>query len=160
MDIYQEREDLRNKIKAFWQSGAKWSDTEKAVSQRLDIVHAEIVQAELQDPNKPNERFVYSVCGWSKKHGYFRSKRFTSDIIDEAKKELEVAKSDPGWQIPTLIVKERHLRSKSPAMVDFDGHFNNLGFSDHQELIEKHMCGNKEYRWKDIIDPLDNKFTY
>ena len=45
-------------------------------------------------------------------------------------------------------------------MVDFDADFNNLGFSDTQELIEKSMCGNRHFKWKDLIKNTDDRFTY
>lgn len=160
MDLFKQREDLRDQIKLYWKEGRSFGEAENAVSKLLNEVHAECIKLELLDENKPKERIVYSVCGYSDKHGYFRTKRFTSLILDEAIAEFEKLKNDPDWRIPTLIVKETHLRKNSGATTDFDGKFEWLGFSDSQEIIDKHMCGSRSFTWKYLIGINEDRFTY
>lgn len=160
MELYEKRENLRNQIKGFWKSGITFTDKEMTVSKELNKVHNEIVEIELTDDDKPNMRESFSVCGWSERHGYFRSKRFVSDNLKDAKNEFELAKKESDWGIPTLIVKHTHLRSESPAMVDFEGDVTDFSFSDHQELVDKHMCGNRHYRWKELLNYLGGNYTY
>jgi hypothetical protein len=159
MEQYQERENLRNQIRTFWQDGRTWTPVEHEVMAKLNAVHTEIIKKELLDETKPKVRIVFSVCGYDQRHGFFRTKRFKSATLDEAKAELQLAKKEPDWNIPTIIVKETFYRKNSPAMVDFDGDIYNLGFSDTQEIIEKSMCGNHKFRWKDLIGAVD-RFTY
>lgn len=159
MKLFKKREKLRNKIKEIWRSGITWTDKERAVSEELNAIHKQAIEVELLDDNKANERNGYSVCGWSERHGYFRNKRFLADNIKDAKIEFEIAKKETNWGIPTIIVKHSWLRSNSPAMVDFESDVNNLNFSDNQELVDKHMCGNKSYRWKELLNFCDN-YTY
>ena len=158
--LYQKRENLRSQIREFWKEGKTWTEKELEVNRDLNEVHDEIVKAELLDDSKPNKRVAYSVCGWSDKHGYFRNKRLLTESIENARKELVVAKSESNWKIPTVIVKETYLRCESPAMVDFEGDVNNLSFSSNQELVDKHMWGNREYKWKDLVSPNKERFTY
>ena len=160
MELYQQRENLRNEIKTFWKEGRTWTDVERQVSEKLNQIHAEIVKMEMLDETKSKERFLFSVCGWSEKHGYFRNKRFKASTIKEAIAELQIAKKEDDWKIPTVIVKETYYRQNSPAMVDFDGDVNDLGFSNNQEVIDKNMCGNRSFRWNDLISPNDDRFTY
>jgi len=159
MELQKKREELRNQIKGFWKSGITWTEKEHAVDEELNNIHKQIIEIELLDDDKPNERVGYSVCGWSEKHGYFRNKRFLSDNLKDAKKEFEIAKKESDWGIPTIIVKHTWLRSNSPAMIDFEGDVNHLNFSDNQDLVDKHMCGNKHYRWNDLLHFGDN-YTY
>lgn len=157
---YQQREELRNEIKQFWKDGRTFKQHENNVVSMLNAIHAEIVAAEILDKSKPLTRSAYSVCGWSEKHGFFRNKRFSGLTIEQAQEKLSILKTDTKWRIPTIIVKETWLREKSPAMVDFDGDIDQMGFSYSQELIEKHMCGNRHFRWKDLIFPSDSRYTY
>jgi len=159
MKLFEKREQLRNQIKGFWKSGITWTDKEKLVSEELNQIHKQIIEIELLDKNKPNERIGYSVCGWSEKHGYFRNKRFLTDNLKDAKNEFDIAKKESDWGIPTIIVKHTWLRSNAPAMTDFEGDVDNLNSSDYQDLVEKHMCGNKNYRWNELLHFNDN-FTY
>ena len=94
MELLEKREDLRSQIKAFWQSGITWTDKERAVSERLNKIHKQIIEIELLDESKLNERIGFSVCGWSERHGYFRNKRFLADNLEAAKKEFEAAKKE------------------------------------------------------------------
>lgn len=159
--LIKKREVLRNQIRAIWKRGGQWTEDDKKVIQELNELHAKIISLELHDPTKSTRRDAYSVCGWSERHGYFRNKRFSSFDLNEAKAEFEKAKKDPDWKIPTIIVNEIYLRAKSPAMVDFDGDFpSNIGFSEHQTLVDKHMCGNRHYRWKDLLSINEDRYTY
>lgn len=160
MQLYRERENLRNQIRAFWKDGRTWSKNEHDVNANLNSVHAEIIKLELLDETKPKERVAYSVCGYSERHSYFRTKIAVVATFQEAKAELEIAKKESGWRVPTIIVKETFFRKNSPAMVDFEGDIYNLGFSDTQEIMAKSMCGNRSFKWRDIISPNDERFTY
>lgn len=158
VDLYKLRQELRSQIHTFWKLAIIWTDNEDKVSEKLNQVHAEILKIEMLDENKIKERFMFSVAGYSPKHGYFRNKRFSDPSLDAAIKDFEIAKSDPNWQIPTLIVKETFYRQSSPAMADYDNY--KFTFSDKQELVRKHLCGNKEYKWHEIMHPKDDRFTY
>lgn len=159
MELIQKREELRNQIKGFWKAGITWTEKEHAVSEELNQIHKQVIEIELLDKNKPNERIGYSVCGWSEKHAYFRNKRFLADNLKDAKTEFEIAKKESDWRIPTIIVKHTWFRKNSPAMTDFEGDVNHLNFSDNQDLVDKHMCGNRHYRWNDLLHFGDN-YTY
>lgn len=159
--LIKKREVLRNQIRAIWKRGGQWTEDDKKVLQELNELHTKIISLELHDPTKSTRRNAYSVCGWSERRGYFRTKRFLSFDLKEAKKEFEKAKQDPDWKIPTIIVKEIHLRDKSPAMVDFDSDSPyDLGFSKHQVLVDMHMCGNRHYRWKNLLSFTADQYTY
>ncbi len=161
-NLYQKREKYRAQIKTFWKSGINWTKKEHDVLKCLNNIHAQIIQIELLDDTKPQVRNNYSICGWSERHGYFRNKRLKVATIEEAKIELDIAKSETEseWGIPTVIVKETFYRANSPAMVDFDGDVTTLAISDKQEIMGKSMCGNKHYRWRKLIKPTDDRFTY
>lgn len=159
MELYLERENLRNQIRTFWKEGRTWTANEFAVNEKLKSVHSEIIQQELLDETKAKQRIVYSVCGWSEKHAYFRSKRFVSENLKEAKAELKIAKKETYWNIPTIVIEETYFRKNSPAMADFDGDISTLGFSDTQEVIVKSMCGNRKFRWNNLIKEDDDRFT-
>jgi|GEM_PF-3058668 len=160
MGIYEERENLRDKIKLYWKGGRVWTVEDRKVSDKLDAIHAKIVSREMLDPLKKKQRIVFTVCGWSEKHGYFRSKIFRSESFHLCLQELQRVSKELDWKTPTLIVEEIYCRLTSPAMVDFEGDIYNLGFSDHQILRKKHMCGCKRARWSHLIRPDDLRFTY
>ena len=69
MELFEKREQLRNQIKGFWKSGITWTKKEDSVNEELNSVHKQIIEIELLDDDKPNERIGYSVCGWSEKQG-------------------------------------------------------------------------------------------
>lgn len=159
--LYKEREQYRKHIKELWKKCAPFSNDDKEILKKLDAVHKTITVLELNEGVKPKHRIMYSVCGWSEKHGYFRSKNFKSESLREAKEEFNLLKKDKGWRVPTLIVEETYFRKSSPAMVDFDGEeIGGLGFSNFQELIKKDMMGNKQYEWSDLIKEGDERYTY
>ena len=56
MGIYQERENLRNQIRTFWKEGRTWTEKEQDVNNRLNLIHAEIVAAELLDNTRRSKR--------------------------------------------------------------------------------------------------------
>lgn len=170
MDLYndlktlrKEREEYRKCIRKLWKEGKTFNNDDMQVSKDLNTVHAKILELEMELPNVIKKRTGYSVCGYSERHGYFRNKRFISEDYREAEKEFEVAKTDPDWGIPTLLVRESFFRNEAPGMVDFDkNEIGHLSFSNHQEIIKKHMCGNKQHRWKFLIDinPEGHRYTY
>lgn len=153
------RKHLRKKIESFWKEGRTWTKKEFSVWNKLKAIHTKIIEHEMRDSSKIMARNAFSVCGWSEKHGYFREKRFTAKTLEEAKVEFMLAKKDTEWKIPTLIVRETYLRKCQPAMVDFDGDIGDMGFSDIQAVVEKSMCGTRNYRWKDL-GLNDERFTY
>ena len=160
VDLYQLRQELRSQIRTFWKLQIIWTDNENKVYEKLTQVHAEIIRIEMLDENKVKERVFFSVAGYSSRHGYFRNKRLITSSLDAAIADLEDAKKDNNWRIHTLIVKETYYRLKAPAMVDFDSIDVPNCFSDKQELVRKHSCGNKEYRWYEIMHPKNDRFTY
>lgn len=159
-ELKKERELHRERVKEIWKSGRAWTPEDNAGLKELNKIHPEILELELKDPATIIERIGYSVCGWSEKHAYFRNKYFTSEDLEEAKAEFEKLKKDPSWGIPTIIVKETKLRNRAGSVTDFDNvDFEHLGFAEHQDLISKHMCGNRQYRWNDLLHFGDN-YTY
>lgn len=158
--LYEERERYRNHIHKLWKKGGTFSCEDHEIFAQLNVVHKKILEIEMNDAEKPKKREVYSVCGWSVKHGYFRNKEFKSENLEEAKERLETLKKDKDWGIPTVIVKETHFRKSTPAMGEFDKEIDLLGFSDSQEIIEKHMMGSKEFRWANLINDNDDRYTY
>ena len=158
--LREKREEFRDHIRSLWKSGKSFSENDQLINEKLNAIHADILKKEMADPNIKKVRTGYSICGYSEKHGYFRNKRFISEDLMESEFEFKEAKKDSEWRIPTLLIKETFLRKESPAMTDFDKEdINHLVSSDHQEIIQKHMCGNKQYRWKDLINGY-SRFTY
>jgi hypothetical protein len=161
-ELKNRREELRIAMRNVWQSGLKGTEYRNAikeVDEPLKTIHQQILDIECADPALPQVRYTYSVCGYSEKHGYFREKHATFDELAEAKACFNELKNDPTWGIPTLIIQEGFLRGESPPLVDFEGPGYELGFSDTQEIIDKHMMGSREYRWKDLIDGY-SRWTY
>ncbi|WP_271770422.1 hypothetical protein [Aquimarina algiphila] len=110
---------------------------------------------------KPETRIVYTICGYSEKHGYFRNKYDVVDTLKEAKKTALELKNDKDWGIPTLILEVTFFRSETLGCYDFDNNEpHNLGFSQDQKIVWKHKCGYTSESWEDILNGLGNDYTY
>jgi hypothetical protein len=143
--------------KGFWEEGKYLlsKDDEK----QYEALHMEIVNAM---PKNRHKFSCYSVCGWSERHGYFRNKHSQHKTIEEARECFIELKKNEEWRIPTVIVKETWsiLKSNFRTLKAFlQNDFEEAGFSDNQELIEKNMMGNKSYRWK-YLDLNNDRLTY
>lgn len=156
--LKEQKKKYLSRINTLQHSGSNIEEEARELFKKLNDVHSRILEIELKNPSTLKLRVGYSVCGWSEKHDYFRNKYFVSETLREAKVELEKLKKDPTWGIPTIIVQEKKLRRSSPRSVDFDNaDFEHLGSSDDQKVISKSMCGNKKFRWKDL---LHGPYTY
>lgn len=88
----------------------------------------------------------YSVCGFSKKHGYYRTKLDTFDTEAEAIELLKQKRLDDRWRISTIIVRE----------IFYEG--NNTLSSDRQQRIWACSCKSSDSR---IYSKSDfGSFTY
>lgn len=161
-DLYQKRNELRVAMPKVWQSGLKGMDyvnAVKEVDEPLKAVHQQILAIECADPSLPQFRHAYSVCGYSERHEYFREKHAQFDKLEDAILCFDQLKDDPDWDMPTLVIKETYFREENPALVDFDGPIDELGFSESQEIVDKHMMGCRKYRWNDLINGY-SRWTY
>ena len=149
---YSIRTELREKIRAIQSEHRAWNKKDHQILEELNKVHAEITFEELKDNTKKHEKSLFSVCGYSYKHGYFRSKVDQYETIGEAIAKLNELKSDPTWGIPTVIVKETYLRLNCLALVDFDTKDFNLSFADVKEVVKKHKCGDQKHSWDYLLD--------
>lgn len=110
---------------------------------------------------KPSTRVVYSICGYSEKHGYFRNKHETVDLLDDAIEIFQNLKKDNSWGIPTIIVKVTFYRSETLGIYDFDNNnADDLGFSQKQEVVKKSKCGAKTDSWDLILSGFEDNYTY
>lgn len=89
----------------------------------------------------------YSVCGYSKKHGYYRTKRGSFNTEEEALEQLKVLREDPEWRISTIVVEETFLKKEHESLT-----------ADMQRKIYSCPCKNnfsKIYKTNEI-----GNFTY
>ncbi len=143
----------------FWENGRYKEELDHP---RFEQLHKEMVQLMTGNDLFQQRIEAYSVCGWSEKHSYFRSKYDTVPFLKEAREILNKLKSDPNWRIPTVIVKETWLLSKTNYRTFNNfraGDFYNIGFSDFQQVLEKNMCGSRQYSWK-ALGLNEDRVTY
>lgn len=116
-------------------------DNEKLVAQNI---------VEAKDFFHKVKSTFFSVCGWSKKHKYYRTKVGTFATEEEAMDCLKEYRNNPEWVgVSTIIVKEMFYKSVT---------IENIGCSDLQQRIWACSCKNansKIYKQSDY-----GRFTY
>ncbi len=151
-ELCERRSELRKQMSSIIKENRDWTLADRHRMRELQDVHLKITVSELSDRSKKHEKKLYSVCGYSYKHGYFRNKVDSYKTIDEAILKLNELKADKGWGIPTIIVKETYLRLTSPAMVDFDSDEFDERFPDRKEVMGRHKCGDHKHSWDFLLD--------
>lgn len=158
--IIQERDITRNKLNSATYEERQKPDYLKKYQDFCEHHTNVVVPLELKI-GKPSTRVVYTICGYSERHGYFRNQYKSVDLLDDAIELLNELKNDSNWRIPTLILKVTFYRKETLAIYDFDkNNPDDLGFSQEQQIVKKSKCGAKTDSWDLLLSGLNNDYTY